>query len=72
MSSQQEQETDRNVEVWKIKKLIKSLQAARGFVNFKIHSKRKILKNNIDYIIILWIKPLFKYFDILILVMEPA
>jgi len=30
MSNQQEQETDRNVEVWKIKKLIKSLQAARG------------------------------------------
>ena len=33
MSNQQEQETDRNVEVWKIKKLIKSLQAARGLVN---------------------------------------
>lgn len=28
--SSQEQETDRNVEIWKIKKLIKSLQAARG------------------------------------------
>ncbi|XP_066930320.1 eukaryotic peptide chain release factor subunit 1-like [Clytia hemisphaerica] len=28
--SGQEQETDRNVEIWKIKKLIKSLQAARG------------------------------------------
>lgn len=36
MSNQQEQETDRNVEVWKIKKLIKSLQAARGFVDFKL------------------------------------
>merc|ERR1712113_843357 len=30
MSSGQETETDRNVEIWKIKKLIKSLQAARG------------------------------------------
>lgn len=30
MSNPQDQETDRNVEVWKIKKLIKSLQAARG------------------------------------------
>lgn len=30
MSSNQETETDRNVEIWKIKKLIKSLQAARG------------------------------------------
>lgn len=24
---------DRNVEIWKIKKLIKSLEAARGYVN---------------------------------------
>ena len=37
MSNPQDQETDRNVEVWKIKKLIKSLQAARGFDIFLLY-----------------------------------
>ena len=32
MSEGQETSADRNVEIWKIKKLIKSLQAARGSV----------------------------------------
>ena len=27
-----DESTDRNVEIWKIKKLIKSLEAARGYV----------------------------------------
>jgi hypothetical protein len=30
-----ETNADRNVEIWKIKKLIKSLEAARGLVYFK-------------------------------------
>ena len=30
MSSQQDSDGDKNVEIWKIKKLIKNLEAARG------------------------------------------
>jgi hypothetical protein len=32
----EENSADRNVEIWKIKKLIKSLELARGFVLFQI------------------------------------
>lgn len=33
---------DRNVEIWKIKKLIKSLEAARGYVNASELSKQSV------------------------------
>jgi len=32
MSKEESAEEDRQVEMWKVKKLIKSLQAARGYV----------------------------------------
>ena len=34
MSQQTEGQTDHNVEMWKMKKLIKSLEAARGWVGY--------------------------------------
>lgn len=36
--SNEETSADRNVEIWKIKKLIKSLELARGYVFFNLRS----------------------------------
>lgn len=32
MAEQPQESSDKNVEIWKIKKLIKSLEAARGYI----------------------------------------
>ena len=37
MSTANDEVSDRNVETWKIKKLIKNLEAARGLVNYFSH-----------------------------------
>lgn len=36
MAEQPQESSDKNVEIWKIKKLIKSLEAARGFVSIVV------------------------------------
>ena len=47
MSETSESSADRNVEIWKIKKLIKSLQAARGLDFSQLYF---VLLDNYNYI----------------------
>lgn len=66
--SGEETSADRNVEIWKIKKLIKSLEMARGWVNLKKNSHTYIAYTNVYYTfvnamkIVLFLSPWREFF----------
>ena len=49
MAEAPQESSDKNVEIWKIKKLIKSLEAARGFVNIEFDLRMKMKKKSFRF-----------------------
>ena len=40
-------QAEQNIQMWKVKKLIKSLDSARGFVTLYVSSTMLLIKNNL-------------------------